>query len=268
MEFMKRWIENRNRIRRYDLDRIFRSVPKKAFSAGLELGAGDGFQSRILIHYCDSLICTEYNNKRLNHSLQKELPGLSFKVCDAENLPFKDDSFDFIFSSNLLEHIKNKTQCLAELKRVLKKNGIMIHVMPNRLMKFFNFVLYYPFVLYMLLSKERRKIALKKMKSDETRDNVKSKKRTLFKRLFPSVHGEYPDHITEFARFGRENWIRLFEKAGFTVKDTKRLSLSSTYRFGFHSLRKIGIKLGLCTSFAYIVTNTGSGNNKANYFMK
>ena len=44
-------------------------------------------------------------------------------------LPFKDESFETIIANQVVEHIENFTQLMAELHRILKKNGkLVIHV--------------------------------------------------------------------------------------------------------------------------------------------
>lgn len=266
-DFMKQWVENRNKIRKHDLDIIFKNVPEKIFKNGLEIGAGDGFQSRILVKYCESLTCTEYNKERLDFKLQDEFKCLKCEICDAENLPFKDNSFDFIFSSNVLEHIPNKKKCLSELNRVLKKDGMMIHVMPNRMYKAMSFLFYYPFILYMLTHKERRDILFKKLNSDTKRNNIKLKDKNILSKLFPPIHGISSNHFTELYVFGKKYWVNLFEMNGFCVRKTSKVSLSSSYRFGFHGLRNIGEKLGLCTFYAYITTKKNSHTNNIKYFL-
>ena len=49
---------------------------------------------------------------------------------DGKTLPFADDSFDSIFSSEVFEHIFNLSQILDELCRVLKPGGHMLVTMP------------------------------------------------------------------------------------------------------------------------------------------
>ena len=44
----------------------------------------------------------------------------------AEDLPFKDESFDAVFSLNVLEHVRNPFRCAREISRVLKKGGRII----------------------------------------------------------------------------------------------------------------------------------------------
>jgi len=48
----------------------------------------------------------------------------------ALSLPFKDDSFDVVFCSNLLHHVENPTEALLEMKRVSKE--YVISSEPNR----------------------------------------------------------------------------------------------------------------------------------------
>ena len=44
-------------------------------------------------------------------------------IGDAEELPFKDCSFDYILSFDVFEHIPHPEKCISEIARVLKKNG-------------------------------------------------------------------------------------------------------------------------------------------------
>lgn len=49
---------------------------------------------------------------------------------DITNLSFKDDSFDIIFCSHVLEHIEDDIKAMKEIKRVLKQNGFAILQVP------------------------------------------------------------------------------------------------------------------------------------------
>lgn len=55
--------------------------------------------------------------------------GLNVKKAKAENLPFSENSFDFVFALDLLEHV-NDRKCLTEIMRVLKPTGIFIFTVP------------------------------------------------------------------------------------------------------------------------------------------
>lgn len=56
----------------------------------------------------------------------------------SENLPFEDNSFDVVYSSHVLEHVKSEVKSLKEMKRVLKKNGVLIIGMPTSRMAYIN----------------------------------------------------------------------------------------------------------------------------------
>ena len=48
-----------------------------------------------------------------------------------ENLPFADDSFDVVFSANVLEHTNDPAMVLSEAVRVLRPGGVLQFVFPN-----------------------------------------------------------------------------------------------------------------------------------------
>lgn len=54
-------------------------------------------------------------------------------IADATDLSqIEDNSYDFLLSSNCLEHIANPMKALCEWKRILKKDGVLILVLPNK----------------------------------------------------------------------------------------------------------------------------------------
>ena len=48
-------------------------------------------------------------------------------ACDATRLPFKDASVDCVFSRTTVEHVQEPGQMFAEVARVLKPDGIVLH---------------------------------------------------------------------------------------------------------------------------------------------
>lgn len=48
-----------------------------------------------------------------------------------KKLKFKDDSFDLVVSTEVIEHLENKYFFFREVKRILKKKGIFIFSSPN-----------------------------------------------------------------------------------------------------------------------------------------
>lgn len=48
-----------------------------------------------------------------------------------ENIPFSDESFDIVYSTNVLEHVRAPKRVIDESIRVLKPGGILQFVIPN-----------------------------------------------------------------------------------------------------------------------------------------
>ncbi len=49
-----------------------------------------------------------------------------------EHLPFADNSFDFVFSNEVIEHVQDDGAYAAEMVRVVKPNGRILIFCPNR----------------------------------------------------------------------------------------------------------------------------------------
>jgi len=49
---------------------------------------------------------------------------------NGETLPFENEAFDIVFSSEVLEHVPNLHKSLAEIKRVVKDNGLILMTLP------------------------------------------------------------------------------------------------------------------------------------------
>jgi len=59
------------------------------------------------------------------YAAEQSVNNVEFRVCDIYKLPFPDESFDAVFSNNLFEHISDHPGAINEMKRVLKKSGVI-----------------------------------------------------------------------------------------------------------------------------------------------
>ncbi len=59
------------------------------------------------------------------HAVEHGVSNVRFEVADVYDLPFPDDSFDAVFSHNVLEHLKEPLTALNEMRRVLKPGGVI-----------------------------------------------------------------------------------------------------------------------------------------------
>ena len=64
-------------------------------------------------------------------------------VADAENIPYRDDSFDCVYSWGVIHHSPNMEKCLAEIIRVTKLGGTIKLMIYNRrsLFAFYRYLL-------------------------------------------------------------------------------------------------------------------------------
>lgn len=58
-----------------------------------------------------------------------------FLVASASDLPFKDNTYDVLLSTEVIEHVEMQSLALKEMVRVLKPRGIMVITTPNRIFK-------------------------------------------------------------------------------------------------------------------------------------
>ncbi|OGM30068.1 hypothetical protein A2630_02430 [Candidatus Woesebacteria bacterium RIFCSPHIGHO2_01_FULL_44_10] len=56
---------------------------------------------------------------------------LSFRVGDGHALPFAANTFDAVFALEVLEHVFEPEKILAEIRRVLKKGGYAVFLVPS-----------------------------------------------------------------------------------------------------------------------------------------
>jgi ubiquinone/menaquinone biosynthesis C-methylase UbiE len=57
-------------------------------------------------------------------------------LADANYLPFKENTFDFVVMSEVIEHLANPMKVLSEIKRVLKCKGKSLIQTPNKILTF------------------------------------------------------------------------------------------------------------------------------------
>ena len=78
--------------------------------------------------------------KNLSKKIKVNEKKVFFINASAFNIPFPDDYFDVVMSFGLLEHFNKKEQekMMSEFKRVCKKDGITITMVPNKKATIYN----------------------------------------------------------------------------------------------------------------------------------
>ncbi len=79
----------------------------------------------------ESLLKTRYVLAQLKEQIGPDASGFIVHSGDALNLPFRNDSFDRIICSEVMEHVTDDDRACRELARVLKKNGRIAITVPT-----------------------------------------------------------------------------------------------------------------------------------------
>lgn len=112
-------------------DRLFADRIGAALRADdyvLDLGAGAGIISAMDFRGKVGRVCGIDLDPRVT-----ENPFLDEgRVCDANSIPYPENSFNLIFSDNVFEHLEQPELVLKEALRVLKPGGKLLFKTPNR----------------------------------------------------------------------------------------------------------------------------------------
>lgn len=93
----------------------------------LELAAGPGMLSGKIAQACKELVISDFSDEMLNQARKRvSESNVSFALIDATDIPYKDASFDAVVIANALHIMPDPVKALAEIKRVLTKDGILI----------------------------------------------------------------------------------------------------------------------------------------------
>lgn len=96
----------------------------------LEIATGPGVIAKRVAAETKSMIATDFSEKMIAVAHRGEVPtNLRFEQADACELPYADNSFDAVIIANALHILPDPEKALSEIRRVLKKDGILIS--PN-----------------------------------------------------------------------------------------------------------------------------------------
>ena len=113
-----------------EVSRIINPVKGKV----LDIGCNDGTFSKIIFEKtkAEKLVGIDLAGKSIdwaNKHLKRS--GINFLVGDAQNLKYKSNFFDAVFCLEVLEHVEDPLKTLREIKRVMKKGGYGIFLVPS-----------------------------------------------------------------------------------------------------------------------------------------
>ena len=99
----------------------------------LDVASGEGYGSALLAQVARSVIGIEYDQTVVDGARSAfQKANLKFEQGDARSLQLADESIDVALSFETLEHLAEQAQFLSELRRVLRRDGLLIISTPDR----------------------------------------------------------------------------------------------------------------------------------------
>lgn len=128
----------RNLLQRYWHNRRFDKVTKliePVHGKVLDIGSADGVFSKVILDKTKAtkligidvlILSVKWANMHW-----KKNKKMQFMVGDAHKLKFPANTFEAVFAMEVLEHVFDPIKVFKEVKRVLKKNGYAIFLVPT-----------------------------------------------------------------------------------------------------------------------------------------
>ena len=102
---------------------------KRVSGRVLEIGTGSGYGISIIAPVADEFVTVDKYRSEATESLPA---NVTFREAKVPPLPFEDESFDYVVSFQVIEHISNDKRLVEEVRRVLRPGGKFIVSTPNR----------------------------------------------------------------------------------------------------------------------------------------
>jgi SAM-dependent methyltransferase len=97
---------------------------------GADVGCGDGVHHPWLRRHVGALYASDYNIVRLQRVAERGVATSVF-LADLTDYPAADGAFDVVFCNHVLEHVPDDGRALAELRRILAPDGVLVIGVPN-----------------------------------------------------------------------------------------------------------------------------------------
>lgn len=146
--------ERQKRSRDAEWEAVEEFIRERAPGRFLDVGCGTGYamaQARRL-----GFNVTGIDPEAGRYGVQdKSVSDISRFIINgvAEKLPFKNDSFDVVYSSNAIEHFNDPDAGIAEIARVLRPMGRSVLLVPTGMMALLRLIAMYPFYTHRSIGK-------------------------------------------------------------------------------------------------------------------
>jgi len=103
--------------------------------SALDIASGEGYGSAVLSQTADTVVGVDLDGESIKFARKKynSKSNLEFLEGSCDAIPLADSSIDVVVSFETIEHHDRHEEMMQEIKRVLKKDGLMVISSPNRL---------------------------------------------------------------------------------------------------------------------------------------
>ena len=106
-----------------------------AEKTALEVGCGGGILTEEISKMGFKTTGMDPSENSLSTAIHHAQSGgldIKYDKGTGENLPYADQSFDYVFCCDVLEHVMDLQKVISEISRVLKSNGVFFYDTLNR----------------------------------------------------------------------------------------------------------------------------------------
>jgi SAM-dependent methyltransferase len=98
----------------------------------LEAGCGEGYGADLIAEVARRVIGLDYDETTVAH-VRARYPRVEMRHGNLAELPLSDCAVDVVVNFQVIEHLWNQAQFVAECFRVLRPNGVVMVSTPNRI---------------------------------------------------------------------------------------------------------------------------------------
>jgi len=119
-------------------EHLHRYALAKKISAGktvLDIACGEGYGTYLISEAAKFVYGVDIDAATIEHAEKKYgqiKENISFKFGSTSNIPLDDATVDIVISFETIEHHDKHQEMMKEIKRVLKKDGILLVSSPNK----------------------------------------------------------------------------------------------------------------------------------------
>src|SRR5271166_1531726 len=107
-------------------------APRCADREVLEAGCGEGYGADLIAGVARRVVAVDYDAAAVAH-VRSRYPAVEVMQANLATLPLPDASVDVVVNFQVIEHLWDQPQFIAECARVLRPSGLLMVSTPNRI---------------------------------------------------------------------------------------------------------------------------------------